>query len=91
MIPDATLTSFVFCVATLRDSLSCRAVGRSENMGEGVASSNPSPFEKDVFVSIPEIWGVGGFFSLVSDGPELLSSSHSASKLSGSIIIGKIF
>ena len=29
MIPDATLTSFVFCVATLRDSLSCRAVGGS--------------------------------------------------------------
>ena len=59
MIPDATLTSFVFCVATLRDSLSCRVVVRSENMGEG---SNPGPFEKDVFVSIPEIWGVGGFF-----------------------------
>ena len=85
MIPDATLTSFVFCVATLRDSLSYRDVGRSENMGEGGTSSNTGPFVKEVFVSIPEIWR--GDFSLSSDGPEL----HSSSQLSGSIIIGKIF
>ena len=86
MIPDATLTLFVFCVATLLDSLSYRAVGRSANLeGRGEQVVTQGLLKKRFFFYSRN--GGGGDCSRVSDGSEL----HSSSQLSGSIIIGKIF